>query len=338
MEYEGLLQMRLIVSCPTPHTNARDANWSTAKASKAARTQALDHQNPDTFKKYQSKVKQLDLGACFWNEEPDHESHAIEESMIHHRDPNVPQKLDAATVVEVENDPRMMGVYQQVDILNRKIAGDPDKHEDLVAERAKLYNKAAKLRRAKKGEFIKNWWKSSYDEYILGNEFTERDTTDVFDICRKYMPERARLRENLFQEVPIHSELGRQCLHDMLNLIKSEERVAYYPGESPVDGKCPLCSKEMARFVIHVPDIFLELTVAASISNVAQNMSCNAEENHSTPRHISRGIRMAKELIDGSIPLFSSGAIYVLSGSIPLKNGKRTVNPISLLYSHVVDF
>jgi hypothetical protein len=76
--------------------------------------------------------------------------------MIHHRDPNVPQKLDAMTVVEVENDPIMMGIYQQVDILNRKIAGDPDKHEDLVAERAKLYNKAAKLRHAKKGEFIEN--------------------------------------------------------------------------------------------------------------------------------------------------------------------------------------
>jgi hypothetical protein len=263
MEYEGGLQMRLIVSCPTPRTHAGDANWFTAKASEAARTQAMDHQNPDTFKKYQSKVKQIDLGACFWNEEPDHGSHAIEESMIHHRDPNVPQKLDAATVVEVENNPIMMGIYQQVDILNRKIAGDPDKHEDLVAERAKLYNKAAKLRRAKKGEYIENWWKTSYDEYILGNEFTERDTTDLFDIRRKYMPERARLRENLFQQVPIHSELGRQCLYDMLNLIKSEERVAYYPGESPVDGKCPLCAKEMTRFVIHVPDIFLELTVAS---------------------------------------------------------------------------
>jgi hypothetical protein len=77
------------------------------------------------------------------------------------------------------------------------------------------------------------------------------------------MPERDRLRENLFQEVPIHSELRRQCLYDMLNLIKSEERVAYYPGESPVDEKCPLCAKEMTRFVIHVLDIFLELTVAS---------------------------------------------------------------------------
>jgi hypothetical protein len=55
------------------------------------------------------------------------------------------------------------------------------------------------------------------------------------------------------------------------------------------------------------------------------------------PRHISRGIRMAKELIGGSIPLFSSGAIYALSGSIPLKNRKHTVNSILLLYSHVAD-
>jgi hypothetical protein len=156
MEYKGGLQMPLIISCPTPRTHAGDADWFTAKASKAARTQAMDYQNPDTFKKYQSKVKQINLGACFWNEEPDHGSHAIEESMIHYRDPNVPQKLDAATVVEVKNEPIIMGIYQQVNILNRKIAGDPDKHEDLAAKQAKLYNKAAKLRRAKKGEYIKN--------------------------------------------------------------------------------------------------------------------------------------------------------------------------------------
>jgi hypothetical protein len=47
---------------------------------------------------------------------------------------------------------------------------------------------------------------------------------------------------------------------------------------------------------------------------------------------------MAKELISGSIPLFSSGAIYALSGSIPWKNRKHTMNSISLLYSHVAGF
>ena len=72
-----------------------DANSPAEKASKTARTQALDHQNPHTLFGYQAKAKQLDLGACFWDETSDQESHAIEESLNHHRDPNVPQKLDA---------------------------------------------------------------------------------------------------------------------------------------------------------------------------------------------------------------------------------------------------
>jgi hypothetical protein len=66
--------------------------------------------------------------------------------MIHHWDPNVPQKLDAASVAEVERDPQMIAIYQQIDILNQKIGGNPHGHVELVAERAKLYNQAAKTR------------------------------------------------------------------------------------------------------------------------------------------------------------------------------------------------
>lgn len=244
-----VLRMLLIVGHPAKMPLPIETKNHTAKASEAARTQALDHQNPNTFFKYQSTLKQLDIGACFWNEEADHESHAVEQSMAHHRDTNSPCKLDAAAVAEIEKDPEMIEIYHKVDELNRKIAGRPHEHEHLATERALWYNKAAKKRRAKKQEFIKTWWKRSYDEYVAGNNFEEQDPTNLFNIYRKYMPERDRLHENLFTETPIHSDLGRQCLHDMLNLITSKERVAYYPGELPVDGKCPVCGREMSRFV-----------------------------------------------------------------------------------------
>jgi hypothetical protein len=71
----------------------------------------------------------------------------------------------------------------------------------------------------------------------------------VFTICRKYMPERARLRDNLFTKASIGSEIGIQCLQDMVNICVSDERVAYYPCELPIDGRCPVCSREMSRFV-----------------------------------------------------------------------------------------
>jgi hypothetical protein len=220
-----------------------------AKASEAARTQALDHQNANTFFKYQSTLKQLDIGACFWNEEADYESHATEQSMAHHRDTNSPCKVDAAAVAEIETDSEMLEIYQKIDELTRRIASRPHENSLLAAERAVWYNKAAKKRRAKKQEFIKTWWTTSYDEYVAGNSFDERDTTNLFDIYRKYMPERDRLSKNLFTETPIHSDIGRQCLQDMLRLITSHERVAYYPGESPIDGKCSICQKEMSRYV-----------------------------------------------------------------------------------------
>jgi hypothetical protein len=258
--------------------------------------------------------------------------------MIHHRDPNVPQKLDAASVAEVERDPQMIAIYQQIDILNRKIGGNPHGHLELVAERAKMYNQAAKTRRAKKGEFIQNWWKESYDEYIAGNEFTERDSTDLFDIFRKYMPARDRLKANLFQEAPIQSEVGRRCLHDMLELIMSDERVAYYPGEFPVDGKCPLCLREMARCVMYGSSSVLRLIFSASIYNIAQDISYSAGENHSMLPHINRGIQTGKEHTDGSIILSLNGVTYVLSGSTRIPTGRHTVNPILTVYNHDVDF
>ncbi|KAF7137127.1 hypothetical protein CNMCM5793_007191 [Aspergillus hiratsukae] len=179
------------------------ANAIDANASQAARSQALDHQNPDTFLKYQSKFKRVDVQASFWNLKPDYECLEMEESMAHHRDTNVPQRLDAAATAQVENDAEMKEIYCRIDDITQQIGGKPDEHENLALEREKLYTKAAKKRRAKKAEFIDNWWRSSYDEYIAGNEFGEQDPTCLFDICRKYMPERARLRDNLFAKVSI---------------------------------------------------------------------------------------------------------------------------------------
>lgn len=226
------------------HTNRLIAN-----ASQAARSQALDHQNPDTFLKYQSKIKRVDVQASFWNLKPDYECLEMEESMAHHRDTNVPQRLDAAATAQVDNDDEMEKIYQRIDEITQQIGGKPAEHKELALEREKLYTKAAKKRRAKKAEFIDNWWRSSYDEYITGNEFGEQDPTCLFDICRKYMPERARLRDNLFTKASIGSKIGRQCLQDMVDICVSKERVAYYPGEWPIDGRCPVCSREMSRFV-----------------------------------------------------------------------------------------
>lgn len=200
--------------------------------------------------------------------------------MSHHRDLNVPQQLDAAALSKVENMEEMKDIYHNVAELTRTIAKAPHEHQDLVHERARLYTKAAKIRRAKKAEFIKDWWESCYDEYIAGNEFEDRDSTNLLDIYCKYLPERERLRSRLFTKASLHSEIGRQCLQDMVNICRSREKVAYYPSEKPIDGKCPVCSKEMARFVGDLMIYSQRLTVAAFINKDGQNIFYSVEESH----------------------------------------------------------
>ncbi|KAF7590037.1 hypothetical protein BBP40_003426 [Aspergillus hancockii] len=223
------------------------ANKIDPKATAATRGQALDHMDHDSYLKYQSSLKAVDMMALYYDLDPDYECREMEQSMAHHRDQNVPLRLDAASLAEFEKDEEVILINQRISELTQEIRGRPDKHADLVSEGSKLYTKKAKKLRTKRSEFIENWWNVCYDEYITGNDFLERDTTCLFQIYRKYMPERARLHDNIFKQVPLDSDLGRQCLRDAVSLCTSVEKVAYYPGTTPVKGKCPICAKQMPR-------------------------------------------------------------------------------------------
>lgn len=205
----------------------------------------MDH---DSYLKYQSSLKAVDMMALYHDLDPDYECREMEQSMAHHRDQNVPLRLDAASLAEFEKDEEVILINQRISELTQEIHGRPDKHADLVSERSKLYTRKAKKLRTKRSEFIENWWNVCYDEYIIGNDFLERDTTCLFQIYSKYMPERARLNDNIFKQVPLDSDVGRQCLRDAVSLCTSVEKVAYYPGMTPVEGKCPICAKQMSRF------------------------------------------------------------------------------------------
>ena len=181
--------------------------------------------------------------------EPDYECRELEQSMAHHRDPNVPRHLNAAGLAEFEHDGEIIALNQNIAKLTEQIGGQPETHKYLVLERNQLYSRKAKKLKKKLEEFVKQWWKKAYDGYATGNDFTERDTTCLFDIYKKYMPERSRSQEALFKEVPLDSEEGKQCLHDMIALCKSTEKVAYYPGMNPVNERCPVCQLPMSRYV-----------------------------------------------------------------------------------------
>ncbi|KAJ8154160.1 hypothetical protein LV165_006163 [Aspergillus fumigatus] len=227
------------------------ANRVDPKASEATRSQALDHQDHTTFLKYQAQLKALDMQALMYGMEPDYECRDMEQSMAHHRDPNVPLRLDAVTLHEFEHDEEILRLNTRIADLSRRIAGQPSIHKSLAEERARLYTQKAKKLRAKRSEYISQWWNNSYEGYISGKGFSERDTTNLFEIFAKYIPTRTRLRENLFKEVPLDSEVGRQCLQDMISLCTSTERVAYYPGLTPVDGQLLLGNCKIAQSIFY---------------------------------------------------------------------------------------
>ena len=89
MEFVVVLQIALIVGYFLLFL--RKHYWyHIAKASEATRGQALDHQNHDTYIKYQSVIKSVDIQASFFDLVPDYECRDMEQSMAHHRDPNAP--------------------------------------------------------------------------------------------------------------------------------------------------------------------------------------------------------------------------------------------------------
>lgn len=182
---------------------------------------------------------------------PDYECRDMEQSMAHHWDPNAPQHLNAAALAEFEQEEETVALNKKIAALTQQIARDPDTHEDLVKEWRLLYSKKARRLETKRSDFIKHWWDAAYDEYVAGNDFSECDTTSLFDIYKKYMPERSRLRDKLFQKASLESDEGKQCLYDMVSLCTSTEKVAYYPGLTPMDGRCPFCPIEIARYGFH---------------------------------------------------------------------------------------
>ncbi|KAI9040418.1 uncharacterized protein KD926_008241 [Aspergillus affinis] len=205
------------------------ANRIDPKASEATRGQALDHQNHDTYLKYQAQLKSLDVQAMFYNMEPDYECRDMEQSMAHHRDPNAPQHIDAAALAEFESDDEILALNKQIAALTKQIAGRPTVHRDLDLERRRLYSRKAKKLEAKRSAFIAQWWEASYDEYIAGNDFSERDTTCLFDIYKKYMPARSPFLYSVAQNTSCSVDESTWMLRPTNNVIRMANALIAVP-------------------------------------------------------------------------------------------------------------
>lgn len=74
-------------------------------------------------------LKSLDIQALFYDLEPDYECRNMEQSIAHHRDPNAPQRLDAAAITAFKERDEIKAMNQRIASLTSEIAGKPQLHE-----------------------------------------------------------------------------------------------------------------------------------------------------------------------------------------------------------------
>lgn len=83
-------------------------------------------------------MKALDIQALLYDLEPEFECRDVEQSIAHHRDPNAPVSLNAATREKFSQSEKVPMINNRIAVLTEKIAGKPKDHPELAAERTKL--------------------------------------------------------------------------------------------------------------------------------------------------------------------------------------------------------
>lgn len=73
--------------------------------------------------------------------------------------------------------------------------------------------------------------------------------TDLLKILSQIMPERGRLARMMSLRQVISVEERRQVIEDLCSLANRDCTTIYLPGESPIDGVCPVqgCDMKMER-------------------------------------------------------------------------------------------
>ncbi|KAJ5827893.1 hypothetical protein N7447_004656 [Penicillium robsamsonii] len=96
-----------------------------------------------------------------------------------------PLTIKAMTVISVIRlhiNPEIIALNERISSLTLKINNRPDLNTSFVRDRISLYGKKTKILQKRTSQFVQQWWNASYDEYLSGTEFKEKDTTPLFNI------------------------------------------------------------------------------------------------------------------------------------------------------------
>ena len=197
---------------------------------------------------YIANVSSVDGKSAFLDEPAQSDHIAYFQSFARFHESGLPQQLPAERVAANQADTRVRTLREEVARLKSSQAGP---REIRLAE-GKLRQCRDHLVRKSKKEFHQQWVRERRDWKVLTRGLERPDDTqsaDLHDILSKIWPGRGRLTTTMTSDRVASDRERRQAVEDLLLLATQQFEVLYRPGESPINGRCPVeaCGREMER-------------------------------------------------------------------------------------------
>lgn len=216
------------------------------------RSQHLTQADPRVFgQSYVANCSSVDGQAAFRDEEGDQRHIEYFQSLEKFHEDGLPDKLPAHLEEELEQDPHLCELEENVQALMGATGAMGDNQAFSTAKR-QLTTYSRKLKRDALRLYQETWVQERRDWKILtrGKEVAQdRSKTELAQDIYKLFPERGRLAERMASTHPLSSDEMWDALGDVRALCLQDSNVLYLPGSRPVDGACPVkaCQRQMNR-------------------------------------------------------------------------------------------
>ena len=202
---------------------------------------------------YMSKICMVDGQSLFRREDPQKEYIELLRTAARYRNTSLPQKMPARYAEDFECTPEMSA-------LTAKLLKLP-----VGKERSNILTEQRKLRRQAQIRYQDQWAEEQYRRHIsTGLPSSDSDGQEAksvqplnyadqdFLFLRPFLSVRSRLADLAGTSAAIGSAERQSALEDLIAIAGSDERILFRPGETPVDGRCPLsdCRVEMEEYVL----------------------------------------------------------------------------------------
>lgn len=196
------------------------------------------HKNPGTYRKHYAPNNDTDGQAAYLGKPVRTEVIGIFQDLAIPRNPDLWQSLPADKQFDLEKSEE----YREIETRLQALGSSPAAQ----TERRALHEEKRRLVRRKLRECRKQQQPSRPLSGVkLDSIYEMGHHRPRFARARRMMPERDRLATNLFEEASLRSDVGLQCLRDMVALCRQKHDIKIRLGLEP--DKCH-CGKRQSRF------------------------------------------------------------------------------------------